>query len=230
MAATAERIRRDQTDAANRPRGRSTWLPTGRAVVGAVLVATAAAAVLITHRAASQPPTTRFVVVTREVPAGQVVDAADLGTVAAELPADVAAVAAEDAERLVGRVARTRLEPMDLLRPGDLHEAGRFTTPDSTEVAIELPAAAALVDTVEVGDLVDVLSTDPNGEGTTTVARGVRISGVQGADDDGIGASGTVRVRLGVDDGALAEALVDAAVRTDLTLALPRSGSGGGTP
>lgn len=230
MATTAQRVRRDQADTANRTRTRSTWLPTGRAVVGAVLVATAAAAVLITHRSASQPPTTRFVVVTRELQAGQAVGADDLGTVAAELPADVSAIAEQDAERLVGRVARTRLEPMDLLRPDDLHEAGRFTTPDSTEVAIELPPAAALLDTVEVGDLVDVLSTDPNAEGTTTVARGVRVSAVHGDDDDGIGTSGTVRVRLGVDDAAIAEALVDAAVRTELTLTLPRSGTGGGTP
>lgn len=203
----------------------TTRLPSGRAVLGAVLVATAAAAVLVAHRSASEPPTTRFVVLTQQVDAGHAVTADDLGTIAAEVPAGVSVVAEQDAEDLVGRVARTTLQPMDLLRATDLYDTGRFTTPGSTEVAVELGPAAALLDTVEVGDLVDVLSTDPDGEGTRTIAREVRVSAVQGgADDGGIGASGTVRVRLGVPDVATAEGLVDAAVRTELTLALPLRG------
>jgi hypothetical protein len=209
----------------------TTRLPSGRAVLGAMLVATAAAAVLVAHRSASEPPTTRFVVLTREVGAGEAVTADDLGTIAAEVPTGVSVVAEEDAEDLVGRVARTTLRPMDLLRTTDLYDAGRFTAPGSTEVAVELGPAAALLDTVEVGDLVDVLSTDPDGEGTRTIARAARISAVQGgADDGGIGASGTVRVRLGVPDVATAEALVDAAVRTELTLALPLRSPGQDAP
>lgn len=206
-------------------------LPSGRAVVGAMLVATAAAAVLVAHRSASQPPTTRFVVLTQQVDAGQAVTADDLGTIAAEVPAGVSVVEEGDAEDLVGRVARTSLRPMDLLRSTDLYDAGRITGPGTTEVAVELGPAAALLDTIEVGDLVDVLSTDPDGEGTSTIARAVRISAIQGdADEAGIGASGTVRVRLGVPDAATAETLVDAAVRTELTLALPLRDPGKDAP
>jgi hypothetical protein len=131
-------------------------------------------------------------------------------------------VPAEQADDVVGRVARTTLRPMDLLRSTDLFDAGRFSAAAATEVAVELRPAQALLGTIAVGDLVDVLSTDPDGQGTATVALAVRVSAVRGnGDDEGIGATGTVRVRLGVPDAATAEALVDASVRTELTLALP---------
>ncbi len=202
-----------------------TWLPTGRAVLGGVLVVTAAAGVLVAHRAASEPPTTRFVVVTSDVAVGRPVGAGDLGTIAAEVPDGVEVVRDEDADELVGRVARVPLRSMDLLRPGDLYEAGRFTTADTTEVELDLPPARALVGTLEVGDHVDVLSTDPDRSGTATVASGVPVSAVVDGDGAGIGATGTVRVRIGLPDAATAEAVVDAAVRSEVTLALPSPAS-----
>jgi hypothetical protein len=200
------------------------WLPTGRALVGGALIATAVAAVLISNRSASQPPTTRYVVVTADIAPGDVLRAEQLGTVAAELPADLSVVAAEDAQGLVGRVARVALTSMDLVRPDDLYERGRFTPPASTEVALEMTPAAALIDTIRVGDRVDVLSTDPDGNGTVTIATGVPVSAVADPSDDGIGASGTVRVRLGLPDTATAAAVVDAAVRTEVSFTLPVAG------
>jgi hypothetical protein len=198
-----------------------TWLPTGRAVLGGVLVVTAATGVLVAHRAASEPPTTRFVVVTGDVAAGHPVAASDLGTIAAEVPAGVEVVRGEDADDLVGRVARVPLRSMDLLRPDDLYEAGRFTTTETTEVELDLPPGRALAGTLQVGDLVDVLSTDPDRSGTTTVAAGVPVSAVVDGDGTGIGTTGTVRVRIGLPDAVTAEAVVDAAVRSEVTLALP---------
>lgn len=202
--------------------GVRTWLPTGRGLLGGILVASAVAGVLVAHRAASQPPSDRFVVVTNQVDAGSPLRSEDLGTVAAQLPDGVSAVPAERADQFVGRVARVQLEPMAMLRDGDLYDRGRFAPPAATEVALDLSPSQALLGTVRVGDRVDVLSTDPNGQGTAVVAAGVIVSDV-GADQDGtaIGSAGAVRVRLGLPDAVSAASLVDAAVRTELTLVLP---------
>ncbi len=202
--------------------GIRTWLPTGRGIVGGILVASAVAGVLVAHRAASQPPNDRFVVVTSRVEAGSALRSEDLGTVAAQLPDGVTAVPAAQADQMLGRIARVQLEPMAMLRDGDLYELGRFAPPAATEVALDLPPSQALLGTLRVGDRVDVLSTDPNGQGTTVIAEGVGISDV-GSDQDGatIGSAGAVRVRLALPDSVAAASLVDAAVRTELTLVLP---------
>ncbi len=202
-----------------------TWLPTGRGVLGGALIATAVAGVLVAHRAAAQPPTTRYVVATHEIEAGTLVGPDDLGTIVADVPDGTAVVPAEDADRLIGRVAQVPLHPMDLMRDGDLFAKGRFTASAAIEVALELPPTQALLGTLRVGDRVDVMSTDPSGQGTTVIATGVMVTEVADADQDAaIGTSGTSRIRLGVPDSATAEALVDAAVRTEVTLALPGPG------
>jgi hypothetical protein len=100
-------------------------------------------------------------------------------------------------------------------------EAGRFSPDAGVEVAVELRPASALSGTVSVGDLVDVLATDRDGPGTRTVALSARVTGVQGRDDRAIGAGGEVLVRLGLPDAATAASVVDASIRSELTLVLP---------
>ena len=221
LAAPRQRRRRSAPLSGHSTAPRS-WLPTGRALMGGVLIACAATGVLVAHRAATQPPTTRFVVLTRDVDAGAAIRADDLGTVAAELPDDLSVVDGAAAEDAIGRVARVPLRSMDLLRTGDLFETGRFVDPTMTEVVLDLTPAQALFGTITDGDRVEVLSTDPDRTGTATIASDVLVTDVAGDDgSSGIGATGTVRIRLGLPDRPTAEAVVDAAVRTDVTLALP---------
>lgn len=213
--------RRPSADA-GRDRTRSArWLPTRRSVTGAILVAVAASGVLVAHRSADAAPSQRWVVLTGDVPAGHAVTADDLGTIAIDLPAGVAAISGDEASELIGRVTRSPGEALDLLRPSDLHEPGRFARPGSVELALELSAARALSGTVRTGDLVDVLATDPHGTGTHTVATRARVSHVHDRDRDGIGASGNVQVRLEVADSATAADVVDASIRSELSLVLP---------
>ena len=198
-------------------------LPTSRAVVGGLLVALAAAGVLVAHRGASRPPTSRYVVATHSIAAGQTLRADDLGTIAVDLPREVSAVPAADATDLVGRVAAASIEPMELLGPGDVMAPGRFTDPDAVEVALELPPARALDGIIRAGSRVDVLSTDPDGDTTTVLATSVRVTSARDDDErDGIGSSGSVRVLLSVSGRTEATALVDATLRSDITLVLPR--------
>lgn len=205
-----------------RGRARPGWLPTGRAVVGGVLIATAALGVLLAHRAADAPPQQRYVVATVDLPIGATIQASDLGTVAADLPDDLSVVSDARAQDLVGSITRQPLQAMDLVRPTDLVDRGRFGTPDAVEVSLDLAPARALAGTLRAGDRVHVLSTDPDGRGTTTVAQRALVAQV-GSDDgvDAIGSSGQVRVRLSLPDAAAAQAVVDASVRAELTLALP---------
>lgn len=194
--------------------------PSGRALVGGLLVALAAAGVLSAHRAAGAPPTTRYLVLTDEVAAGTPLSAEHLGSIALDLPDEVAAIAEQDASEVLGRVTRTGLAELDLLRPGDLYERGRFVDPDAVEVALELPAPGALLGAIRPGDRVEVLATDPTGDGTVVVATADVVDpGDQ--DPGGIGASSTVTVRLSLADREVATQVVDAAVRTDVTLTLP---------
>lgn len=196
-------------------------LPSNRAVVGGILITVAAGGVLIAHREASVPPSTRYVVLTGDVAAGETIGADDLGTIALEIPGDLQVVAGDQVERLVGRTARVGLSELDLLRPDDLLDAGRFTDPATVEIAIALSPARALAGSVAVGSVVDVLSTDPAGTGTSTVTSSALITGLDAPDSAGIGSDGVVVVRLAVADSTAAEVVTDAAVRTDVTLALP---------
>jgi Flp pilus assembly protein CpaB len=216
--ATAEA--RNQHTTRQRARRRPT-LPSTRALTGAALIVAASAGVLVAHRSASQPPTTRYVVVTHDVPAGHRLTRADLGTLAADLPSGVTAVESADADRVLGRVTRASLSEMDLVRSGDVLEAGRFTTPGSVEVPVEVDAGRSLGDALRPGSRVDVLSTDPEAAGTATLATDVLVVAVDGESADGIGGSGARRVRLSAPDATTASAIVDAAVRAQLTLVLP---------
>ena len=197
-------------------------LPSGRALVGGMLVTVAGAGILVAHRAATQPPTTRYVIATRAVATGEMISPSDLGTIALDLPADMAAIPADDASDLVGRVVAAPLSELSLVRPADVLEAGRFVDPESVEISLDLPPARALDGIVQDGDRVDVLATDPDSDGTTLLASGVRISSVVDETGGGIGASGTVRIVLSLPSTERAELLVDAALRAELTLVLPR--------
>ena len=207
-----------------RPDGPRWWSrfrpPSGRAVVGGLLVALAAAGVLSAHRAASTPPSTRYLVLTADVAAGTTVSADHLGSVALDLPGELAAVREAEAETVLGRVAATGLDELDLLRPSDLHEPGRFADPDAVEVALDLPSSRAMLGALEPGHRVEVLATDPAAAGTDRVA-GATVVDPGDVEQGGIGSASTVTVRLSVADGDAAAAVVDASVRAEVTLALP---------
>ena len=201
-------------------------LPTGRAVVGACLIVVAASGVLIAHRSASRPALDRYVVAVRSVEAGATLQADDLGTIALDLPSDVATVHADDATDLIGRVTTHSISTDELLRPSDTFDAGRFADPATIEVALDLPAANALQGVVSAGSVVDVLRTDPDQGSTEVLASGVRVSAVDAGTEGAIGSDSSARVLLAVSGVEAATALVDGARRAELTLVLPRPQGG----
>lgn len=228
----------DRNDAdTSRTRGRATnaaatapatsrrLLPSSRALVGSLLVVIAAAGVLAAHRGATSSPTTRYVVATRDIPAGTQISTGDLGSVAIDLPSNVGAYAVTDADDVVGTIARHDIAEMDLLRPADLSDPA--TTPDAASVIVpvEVESARALADSVHPGSRVHVLATDPDGAGTVVLATDVLVVAVGEDDQQGIGVSGTEVFRLALPDSQVATAVVDASVRQQLTLVVPEGGA-----
>ena len=214
-------------DGERRPRHPRRW-PSGRSALGAVLIVMAGAGVLAAHRAASTPPGHRWIVAARDVPAGAVLSADDLGTVAAELPDGLPAVPANDARTLLGSVALVPLERMTMLRPADLGDPDTTAADGTVEVPIQIDRSRDLGDSIHVGSRVDVLSTDADLDGTTALARNVPVLDVTDAEDLGIGGGDAVRYRLALPDADTAAAVVDASVRSQLTLVAPRGGANGG--
>ena len=199
-------------------------------MTGAALVVVAVGGVLSAHRAAVAPPDTSVLAASRALPAGSVLAADDLTAVPADLPADTPVVAGELAEDLVGRTVLRALEPGALVTPADVGAGGATRPPGSTVVSVE-PAAARMPTDLGPGTSVDVLATDDERGLTELVVRGAVVVGVPGAGEGGdtsIGGSLGTRVELAVADATVATALVDAAVRHELTLVLPTPGTARG--
>jgi len=194
-------------------------LPSLRAAVGAGLVLAAAAGVLSAHASATRPPSTRYTVARRDLPAGHRIAANDLGVVAVDLPDGSRAVPAAAAGRLVGRTTAVALRRLDLVRPADLLPRGDG---DGTGVVVPLDVETARAPgaALRQGAVVTVLATDPDATGTVTVAPAATVVDVDAADES-LGSSTTRHVRLRVATPAAAAGLVDAAVRSTITLTVP---------
>ena len=212
------------SDAATGQRSRRArpTLPSSRALVGGVLVVAAAAGVLATHRSATGAPRDRVLVVTDAIDAGTTLGEEHLGTVAMDVPDGLVVMDETEVDQVLGRVTRAPLDELALLRASDLLEPDRFVGPGDVELALDLPPAQAMSGALSTGERVDVLATDPEGSGTSTIVRAALVTQVaRHGDESSIGASGTVRVRLAVADTRVAEAVVDSSLRGEVTLVLP---------
>lgn len=195
-----------------------------RAIVGAALVTASAFGVVFAHRAAQSPPQTRFLVVTSPVDAGEVLEARHLGSVAIDLPEAVDAVPADRSDAVLGRVASHSLEPSELLSESALLDRERFAEAGETEVAVSVDPGRTPVGQFATGDRVSVLSSAE--EGTRELASNARVTRIDGDDGDAsIGGTAQLRIGLALADLQEASAVVDAAVKEELTIVLSGPGT-----
>src|SRR5262249_55219180 len=150
-----------------------------------------------------------------------------LGTLAADLPDGVPAFDAADATDLLGTVTRAPMAELDLVRPSDVVAADRRGPPRARPGPGPGGAPRPLRGAGRAGQRVDVLATDPDGLGTVALATDVLVLDVESDDDADIGGTAGARYRLAAPDRATAVAIVDAAVRSQLTLVLPTAQSTG---
>ncbi|CAI9399129.1 SAF domain-containing protein [Nocardioides sp. T2.26MG-1] len=187
-----------------------------RRLLAALLTAVAVATGI--HAAAAPPPATVDVVVAaRDLPSGTVLGPDDLRVVGFA-PGSVPVGAADDA------TGRTLAAPVRAGEPvTDVRVVGPALTdgyPGLTGVPVRLPDAG-MADLLRVGDVVDLVSADPQGGGASVVASGVPVLAVP-ADAPEVGASG-LPGRLVVVGAHPADVprIADASARTFLTVAFP---------
>ncbi|MGH8884805.1 MAG: RcpC/CpaB family pilus assembly protein [Egibacteraceae bacterium] len=143
-----------------RPLRRRGGLPSGRAVVGGLLVILAAVGVFAAYTQATAAPRTRWVVAKRDVQIGQRITAGDLGLIAIDLPAPMhpRVFAESGARSLVGAVAIAPIARAELVEASDVRraEAG-LIVPE--EISFPVSADRAVSGTLQPGERVDVLAT-----------------------------------------------------------------------
>jgi Flp pilus assembly protein CpaB len=143
-----------------RPLRRRGGLPSGRAVVGGLLVIIAAVGVFAAYTQASAAPRTRWVVAKRNIQVGQRLTAEDLGQIAINLPETMhSRVFTESgAQSLIGAVAIAPIARAELIEASDVRraEAG-LIVPE--EISFAVSADRAVAGTLQPGERVDVLAT-----------------------------------------------------------------------
>jgi Flp pilus assembly protein CpaB len=154
-----------------RPLRRRGGLPSGRAVVGGLLVIIAAVGVFAAYTQATAAPRTRWVVAKRDIQIGQRITSEDLGLIAIDLPKPMHARAFTEAgaQSLVSAVAVAPIARAELIEASDVRraEAG-LIVPE--EISFPINADRAVSGTLQPGERVDVLATYGGQERSYTLA------------------------------------------------------------
>lgn len=215
MTATLPRRngRKSAPEQAPRRVERRVGLPSGRAVVGGLLMAVAAVGTFLAYADATADDTIGVLVATRDLSPGETIAAGDVELVPVEVPSRVRGLfGAVDAA--VGRQVASPVAE------GELLVASATVVPtegkETLEVALSLPASRA-VGRLQPGERVDVFSTWGS-DVTELVAVDARVLEVRGSSSSGLGGSDTVVVRLALADFAQVEALVHAQAAGDITM------------
>lgn len=197
-------------------------LPSGRALVGALLITVAALGAFLVASSRSGGPETSYAVAAQAVEAGGPLVAGDIRLEGAVLPDDVAAQAFSDPDDLAGAVALAPILPGQLIAHGDVLLAGDTSARPSPgqEYSFRLPRDHAVNGSLTSGDLVDVLATYGTGERTETwvVARDALVTAFDDGSDPALGDGDAVTVTLSVDDESTILRLVHASDSAVVTL------------
>lgn len=167
-------------------------LPSGRAVVGGLLLALSGLGTFTAWQQASGTPDTSYVVTRRAIAPGQRIAADDVRLVALDLSTTLAGSAYRSPDGVVGHVT---LGP---LGEGELLQAGQISPDSSTgpqvEMSFAVPTDRALDGSLLPGDRVDVFTTY-DGQ-TQEVAAGLEVVRVTGGSGLGGGEEQTITVAL----------------------------------
>lgn len=210
-----------------RPR---TSLPSGRAVVGGLLVTVAALGTFVAATGGDSGPSGRYVVAARPVDPGERLDPGDLTVVAGELPADVAGTTFATPDALHGAVVLSPLVAGSLVQQADVRRDPAETDDPSPEISLRLPRAQAVDGEIVRGEWVDVLATYGSGADAAThvIARDALVIGIGQEDRAGLGDDGGITLTLRLADDATVLRTIHA--KDVATVTLVRSTTGTGAP
>lgn len=232
----ANTVRGRATDSAERPTTATPTrrtitarrsLPSGRAVVGALLVTISALGLYAANRAAAAPPDTTWLVARRDIPSGHRITAADLGRARMQLIGETEAVSFSDPGDVIGHLSISPVAKDELLQRSDI-ATHRAATGTARRLTLDLTAAQALNGQIAPGDLVDIAATGTDPGSTQLIVRSALISSVDSGDGGGVGARGGIRVSLVVADTDAAQLVIDAAEHGKVTLIVATDLGGNG--
>jgi hypothetical protein len=214
----------DRPSPADRPRliARS-WraaraLPSGRAVLGGLLVAVSTISAFALS-ARSRDRAVPYLVAAHPVAAGTVLTADDLASIDVAVPVVQRQLLVRDPDALIGKVATRSLSAGGLFGPGDV-VAKDAATP-TNDVAIALAPQFALGGAVRVGDRVSVFATY---DACTSVVAADALVAAVSASSGGLNPDGSV-ITLRVADGDTVLAIVHAQQAGHLTMARSHGGA-----
>lgn len=188
-------------------------LPSGRAVIGALLITLSVLSVLLAIRFDEDSSYQQVVVARRDLPPGSVLTSADLARVRIRLDPSVDSVYS-DTEAVVGSVLLGPLNRLDLIQRSQL--AAPATTDGLAEVSVAVEPERSPAE-LAPGELVSIVATftDDEPEHTEVIADRVMVLSYRREGDD---FGGTAVLRVGTGDGQTALAIVHAAQTAELSV------------
>lgn len=190
-------------------------LPTGRAVVGALLITLASVGLFVAYRNAAAEPSTHFVVLDRPIPAGQRITAADVHLEPLDLTTQLASTAFGSIEVLEGAVAKGPLaanhlvvtSEIILLAPGESAD-----DPPWRELSFNLETSRAVDGTLRPGERIDLVATYTNAgvSQTVVVFADTPVLRITDASGEVLSTTGAITITVGLADPNLVLAAVNA--------------------
>ncbi len=193
-------------------------LPSGRAVLGGLLVSLAVISVLIATRIGEDATFQDVVVARQELAPGTVLEAEHVEQVRMRL-ADDANFVVSNPEAIIGSVVLGPVGPNEFIQVSNIAVSGPDTLPSGlAEVSIEIEPSRAPA-RIASGELISLLATfeDNDGSRTTLIADRVVVLSYDNAGVDDFSGGETV-LRLGVSNGEVASAIVNASITGDVSV------------
>ena len=216
VASSTDPLRPERTIA------RRAALPSGRAVIGALLVTIAVVGLFAAYRQSQQETGVPHVVVARTVPAGDVITTADLAVRTLDL-GEIADRTFTDPSQAVGSVAVQTLLPGQLLQEANVLQPGagsEGTDVGSFEISFAIDRSRALGGAIVPGEVVDVVATvDEGGTScTTVVVPKARVVSIGAGDQEVLTSRNDFAVTLAIDSDQSVLGLVYAVDEADITI------------
>jgi Flp pilus assembly protein CpaB len=221
------------TDGGGRPRrsgGARRTLPTGRALVGGLLVTMAAVVVFAAYAGAQERPTSTVVVARHDLDPGERITGDDVEARSVAVASDLADRSFADSAALVGAVTLGPIGAGEMVQEGSVRRAG--TDGSGPEFSFPVDRERALAGDVRPGEEIDLLATFGSGSDATTevLARRARVLHVQEARNGTLGSSGRLVLTVGLASGAEVLDVAHASQVAMITLVRPSSGDQSSSP
>jgi Flp pilus assembly protein CpaB len=195
--AAGSTIRRDRSGGSRRA------LPTGRALVGGLLVTLAAVVVFATYAGAQDTPTSTVVVATRALDPGARLSPADVELRTVDLGGELLGRSFGSIDDLVGAVTLAPLAAGDLVQASAVRTVGAGSVdPDDPQFSFAVERDRALNGELRPGEIVDLLATFGTGTSASTkvLASSARVLAVEQAGSGTLGSSGRLVLTVALDD------------------------------